>query len=275
MRSTLKAVVPVLAGLLLFATSSGAQPPVPTGLLEARRAYNAALRSGDKAASAKLLTEDVTWTNRSGRVQDKASRVGELPPDATASSQPEPEIRMYPGGAVLIGTRSGNIRYLQAWVPKGGQWQLAAHQGTAIAGATPALAPETAIRPSSKSPSSAGGAADIGAIAKAMDSVSAANAKGDGQAFAALVTDQFVGVGAQGVLSKSERMKQITGNPGPVPVGTHADVSTRVHGDVAVTTLTPAVSAGQPRLRQTIVHVRQGGMWLRAAIIGTPIAANP
>ena len=276
MTATALATVPVLAGLLLFAASSGAQPPVPAGLLEARRAYNAALSNGDKAAYAKLLTDDATWTNRSGRVQDKASRVGELPPDATASSQPAPEIRIYPGGALLIGTRSGNIRYLQAWVPKGGQWQLAAHQGTAIAGATPALPAETSVQPSSKSPASAGSAADIGAIAKAMDAVSAANAKGDGQAFASLVTDRFAVVNAQGqVLSRADRIKEITGKPGPVPVGTHADVSTRVHGDLAVTTLMPAVSAGQPRLRQTIVHVRQGGTWLRAANIMTPIAAKP
>ncbi len=276
MRSTLNAVAPVLAGLLLFATSVGAQPPVPAGLLEARAAYNAALKTGDKAAYAKLLTDDVTWTTRSGRVQDKASRVSELPPDPTASAQPEPEVRMYPGGAVLVGTRGGNVRYLQAWVPKGGQWQLAAHQGTAIAGATPALPADPSVTPSSKSPANAGSTADIAAIAKAMDAVSAANAKGDGQAFASLVTDRFVVVNAQGqVLSKSERIKEITGKPGPVPVGTHADVSTRVHGDLAVTTLMPAVSAGEPRLRQTIVHVRQGGTWLRAANIMTPITAKP
>ncbi len=273
MRSTLNAVVPVLAGLVLFGASLGAQPPVPAGLLEARAAYNAALKTGDKAAYAKLLTDDVTWTTRSGRVQDKASRVSELPPDPTASAQPEPEVRMYPSGAVLIGTRSGNFRYLQAWVPKGGQWQLAAHQATAIAGATLA---DPSVTPSSRSPANAGSAADIAAIGKAMDAVSAANAKGDGQAFASLVTDRFVVVGAQGqVLSKSERIKEITGKPGPVPVGTHADVSTRVHGDLAVTTLMPAVSAGEPRLRQTIVHVRQGGTWLRAANIMTPITAKP
>lgn len=271
MRSTLNAVAPVLAGLLLFATSVGAQPPVPAGLLEARAAYNAALKSGDKADYARLLTDDTTWIRSSGRVQDKASRVSDLPPDG-ASSQPEPDVRMYPGGAVLIG-RSGNIRSIDAWVPKGGQWQLAAHQSTAIAGAPPA---DTSVTPSSKSPANAGSTADIAAIAKAMDAVSAANARGDGQAFASLVTDRFVVVNAQGqVLSKSERIKEITGKPGPVPVGTHADVSTRVHGDLAVTTLMPAVSAGEPRLRQTIVHVRQGGTWLRAANIMTPIAAKP
>ena len=276
MLASFRALVPTCAGLLMLAATAGAQPPVPAGLLEARRAYNAALKSGDKAASAKLLTEDVTWTNRSGRVQDKASRVSELQPDATASSQPEPEIRMYPGGAVLIGTRSGNIRYLQAWVPKGGQWQLAAHQHIAIAGATPALRADTSVNPSSKSPASAGSTADIAAIAQAMDALSAARAKGDGQAFAAIVTDQFVSVDDQGqVLGKSERIKQVTGKAEAVPVGRRTDVSTRVHGDLAVTTLMPAVSAGQPRLRQTIVHVRQGGTWLRAAIITTPVAAKP
>ena len=276
MITTAIATVPVLAGLVLFGVSLGAQPPVPAGLLEALRARNAVAGSGDKAAYAKLLTDDVTWINRSGRVQDKASVVSELQPDASASSQPEPEVRMYSGGAVLIGTRGGNRRYIQAWVPKGGQWQLAAHQGTAIAGATPALPAETSVLPSSRSPASAVSTADIAAIAKAMDAVSAANAKGDGQAFASLVTDQFVVVGAQGqVSSKQQRITEITGKPGPVPVGTHADVSTRVHGDLAVTTLMPAVSAGQPRLRQTIVHVRQGGTWLRAAIINTPVAAKP
>ena len=264
------------AGLLMCAAVGGAQPSVPPGLLEARAAYNAALKTGDKAAYAKLLTDDVTWTTRSGRVQDKASRVSELPPDPTASAQPEPEVRMYPGGAVLVGTRGGNIRYLQAWVPKGGQWQLAAHQGTAIADATPALPADPSVTPSSKSPANAGSPADIAAVAKAMDAVSAANAKGDGQAFASLVTDRFVAVGAQGqVLSRAERIKEITGKPGPVPVGTRTDVSTRVHGDLAVTTMTPAVPAGEPRLRQTTVYVRQGGIWLRAANIMTPITAKP
>ncbi len=276
MRTTVKAAVALLAWALMLAASISAQPAVPAGLLEARAAYNAALKSGDKGTYAKLLTEDVTWTTRSGRVQDKASRVGELQPDPTAPTDAETDIRMYSGGAVLIGTRGGNIRFVQAWVQKSGQWQLAAHQGTPIAGATPALPPDTSVTPSSKSPPNAGSAADIAAIATAMDAVSAANAKGDGQAFASLVTDQFVVVGAQGqVSSKQQRITEITGKPGPVSVGTHADVSTRVHGDLAVTTLMPAVSAGQPRLRQTIVHVRQGGTWLRAANIMTPITAKP
>lgn len=277
MRATHNAVLlPVLAGVLLFVAGAGAQPAVPAGLLEARRAYNAALGSGDKPAYAKLLTDDMTWTTRSGRVQDKASRVSELPPDPTASAQPEPEIRMYPGGAVLVGTRGGNIRYIQVWVPKGGQWQLAAHQGTAIAGATPALPADTSRAPSSKSPASVGSAADLGAIAKAMDAVSAGNAKGDSQVFASLVTDQFVGVGASGqTRSKQQRIKEITGNLAPASVVPRADVSTRVHGDLAVTTFMSAASAGQPRLRQTIVHVRQGSAWLRAAVVSTPITAKP
>ena len=183
---------------------------------------------------------------------------------------------MYPGGAVLVGTRGGNTRYLQAWVPKGGQWQLAAHQGTAIAGATPALPADPSVTPSSKLPANAGSAADIAAIAKAVDGIRAANAKGDGQAYGALVTDQFISITAQGqTRSKQERLKEVTGTPGPVSMGSPEEMSTRVHGDLAVTTLRPPVPAGEPRLRQTIVHVRQGGIWLRAANIMTAIAAKP
>lgn len=273
MRSSVHVILPALAGVVLIAALAGAQTSVPAGLLEARRAYNAALQKGDKAAYAKLLTDDVTWISRSGRLQDKATLVSERQPDPTPPA--EPEIRMYPGGAVLIGTRGGTIRYVQLWVQKGGQWRLAAHHGTEIAGATPPAGPINAVPPSSKAPASVGAPADLEAIVKAIAAVSAANAKGDGQAFASLVTDQFVSVGSQGqVLGKQERIAAITGNPRPAPSGSAEQVSTRVHGDMAVTILVPPVSAGQPRIRQTIVHVRRGGRWLRAAIITTPIATK-
>lgn len=250
------------------------QAAAPAGLVEARRAFEAAAAKADRAAYAKFLTDDVTWINRAGRLQDKTSLVDGLRA-TTPSSTPAVDIRAYPGGAVVIGTRNGSIRYLQVWVQKGAQWQLAAHHGTTIAGANPPADPLTEAPPSSKSPASVGAPTDLEAIANAFDALNANNAKGDAAGFGRLVTEGFVAIGEDGkVLSRDARMREIASSKPPVlAAGAREDVSTRVHGDVAISTYLRPASAGQPGRRHTVVHVRQG-VWRRAAIITTEIHAG-
>jgi hypothetical protein len=116
-------------------------------------------------------------------------------------------------------------------------------------------------------PRNSGPAADIKAIDQAMAALAAGNSKGDVRNFAASVTDGFVAFTNAGeIRSKQDRIAELQkAGPQSNPPPTWTETSTRIYGDVAVTTRT------NNAFQQTIIHARQGGRWLRAGIMTTPI----
>ncbi len=236
---------------------------------KAQAELDAALAKGDKASYQRLLADNFTWVDAAGRLRDKKTVVAELQGAPTGRSEGI-QIHSYSGGAVLIGTRKGtnDARFLRLWVQQGNQWQLAAHQGTPVG--KPAAA---ATNPSSGMPPNSGPAADIKAIDAAIEALGAGNAKNDAKNFAASVTDGFVSISLDGtVASKQERMAQIAKGPNPPGRADVEEISTRIYGDLAVTNR--VVKNPNGRSRQMIIHAKQGGKWLRAAIITTPIATG-
>jgi hypothetical protein len=154
------------------------------------------------------------------------------------------------------------------WIQRGNDWQLVAHQGTPI-GDKPLPA---ATAPSSPLPPNSGPAAEIKAIEEAISTLAAGNSKGDAKNFAASVTDGFIGINPIGnVASKQDRIAQLAQRPDAPGQGAE-ERSTRIYGALAVTN--SVVKGATGRSRQTIVHAKQGGRWLRAAIITTPIATG-
>jgi hypothetical protein len=241
----------------------------------AQGAIDAAQDKGDKAAYSKLLVEDFAWVTANGRLRDKKTSVDNLQPvKGTPGRNADVSVRPYPGGAVMVFTRhqpdGSQVRVLRLWVQRGNQWQLAAHQGVAL-GNAPAAAPQ----PSSPMPPNSGPAADIKAVEAAIDALQAGNAKNDAKNFAASVTDGFVGINATGnVASKQDRIAGIAKGPNPPAQANVEETSTRIYGDLAVTNR--VVKTPNDRRRQMIVHAKQGGKWLRAGVIATPIATgNP
>jgi ketosteroid isomerase-like protein len=257
----------------------------PQGLIEARDQMNAAAAKGDKATYAKFMSDDATWVDRAGRLTNKVARLGEFTTASGAqATSAVPEVRAYGNAAVMFGSRRNpdgiDVKYVQAWVKDGNQWQLVAH------GAVPSKADQPgspATKASSALPANVGPQAERDAVQKNIDLIGDANRKADGKMFAAGVTDQFVALTTSGLVNKQERMQAISSRtPQTTPMTKPTASSTRIHGNLAVTTsLLPANPQGnsgqQTGAWQTVVTVKEGGQWKRAAIVTTPItgAARP
>jgi hypothetical protein len=243
------------------------------GAEKAQMEFDAAFAKGDKAAVERLLVDDFTWVDQAGRLRDRKTVVAEIQPPAGKATTEGIDVRPYQGGAVLIATRRNpggtDVRFLRLWVQQGNQWRLAAHQGLPITDKPVAAAAGS----SSPNPPSTGSPQDIKAIDQAIAALQAGNSKGDAKNFGASVTDGFVAVQAGGTLaSKQDRMAQITKGPNPTGQANVEESSTRLYGDLAVTNRVLKGATG--RSRQMIIHARQGGRWLRAAIVTTVIATG-
>jgi hypothetical protein len=238
------------------------QPGAPAGFMEARAALTAAAKAVDETAYGKFLTEDLTWVDRAGGVRNKTAVVAGLNA-GSAPADNAPDLRSYGDTVVLMGKRQGT-RYLQLWVRRGANWQMVAHQGTPD-GTEPVSASDS---PSPPWPADVGSAAEIAAIKEARAALDLGNAKADPGPFTALTTDRFAALGPTGMLSKADRIRAIKeSKPATAAPSPDSHVSIRVHGDAAT-----VVAVNGPRTNvSTIAYVKQGGTWLRAAIIQTPI----
>lgn len=268
--------VGVCVALLAAVVSAQAPPSVSTEVTRAHADWNAAGQRGDKAAYAKYLADSLVWVNESGRVSQKSSLVDQLRPAAAGAITfaSTPAVHVYPGGAVLAATRrnatGSEVRVLQAWVKQGTQWQIVLNHLAPVGGAAPA---DTAA--SAALPPSAGPAADLKAIDDSIAAVQAVTQAGDGTAFGALVTDQFIYFVGENVGNKTDRINLINSGRGGAGRGPGAGAqdaasperSTRILGTLAVTTIRSAQNV------QSIVHVKDQGKWLRAAIMAVPIVA--
>ena len=251
------AIAALVAASLSVAVAQNSTPP---GFLEARSALGAAAKAVDKAAYGNFLADDLTWVDRAGPVQDKATVVANLIP-AAAPVDTAPDVSAYDDAVVIAGKRPGT-RFLQLWVKEGSRWRIVAHQGT-----PDGTQPVSSGPPSSKWPADVGNPADIAAIRAARTALDAGNAKADPGPFTSLTTDRFVAIGPAGVLSKQDRITAIkTSKPGP-PAAADAQVSIRVHGNAAAVT---SLNATRSTIA-TIAYVKQNGKWLRAGIIMTPV----
>jgi ketosteroid isomerase-like protein len=243
-----------------------------SGAEKAQAEFDTAFAKADKAAYDRLLTDDFIWVDQAGRLRDKKTVVAELRPPTGKATTEGVDVRPYPGGAVMVATRKNpggtDVRFLRVWLQQNNQWRLVAHQGTPI-GDKPAAG---ASNPSSPMPANSGPASEIQAIEQAIQALNAGNRKGDAKNFAASVTERFVSIRANGtVASKQQRIDEITkGTTPPPPVAKVEGRSTRVYGDLAVST--SLLNGESGRSRQLIIHAKQNGKWLRAAIITTPVA---
>jgi ketosteroid isomerase-like protein len=126
----------VLCGLLLIGPLSAAE--VPADLAQAVHDYDEAQVNGDAAELRRLIADDYTLVNSSGRIQNKA----ELITDYTTPGykiEPftvlEPVQKVWNDGAVmgglvhLQGVDSGKpfaatLRFADVWAKRKGKWQV-------------------------------------------------------------------------------------------------------------------------------------------------------
>ena len=105
-----------------------------------------ALMKGDAATIDKNVADTFIFTDPQGMVQDKARLVGDVKSgDLKVASTKLDEIKVQPyGDAAVVTYRttdqgtykgqdiSGQYRWTDTWVKKGGQWQLVATHGSRI-----------------------------------------------------------------------------------------------------------------------------------------------
>ena len=126
----------LIAALLLVAVANAAD--LPADLAKAVKDYDEAQIHGDKAELQRLVAEDYTLVNSSGRIQSKA----ELIADYTAPGykiEPfeimQPVEKVWSDGAVmggvvdLRGTDGGKpfavkLRFADIWAKRNGKWQV-------------------------------------------------------------------------------------------------------------------------------------------------------
>ena len=126
----------LIAAMLLGSAANAAD--LPADLAKAVKDYDEAQIHGDKAELQRLVADDYTLVNSSGRIQSKA----ELIADYTAPGykiEPfeimQPVEKVWSDGAVmggvvnLRGTDGGKpfavtLRFADIWVKRNGQWQV-------------------------------------------------------------------------------------------------------------------------------------------------------
>jgi hypothetical protein len=262
-------LVPAVLVIALSTAAAFAQAPIPAELIKAQQEWSAAAAAADKENLARFLTDDFTFVDADGRLRTKTVFIEEA---GRMAFTPNVDIRAYPGGAIIVGTRAlqsgAQTRFMQVWVPSGEDWRMAAHQGTLV-GSEPA-APAGAV--SSRMPASDGDPAERQAIRQVADAIDAGTRKNDPAPFLALTTDQFIGVTAEGSLvDKAGRAEAIlAANPHTAPDAVKAR-SMRVHGDFAVMTMT--LSGPRGRRQQLMAYAKVAGKWLQAGTAITPAPA--
>jgi hypothetical protein len=110
------------AGKLLAA----ADPDEPA-LLQANRALEKAIGSGDRAPLTALLDEDFLWTSLDGRTHSKEEMISNLPKAVVSSADSGAQVTEHSYGPVallLVHSANGNAHTLSVYVKRSGGWRL-------------------------------------------------------------------------------------------------------------------------------------------------------
>jgi hypothetical protein len=114
-------------------------------LLEVDRALAQAIGKADNAAVGTLLDENFTWTDRTGRIRNKAQVLEDLtiPPDSKSDSDTHVRVRDYSQLGIVTGihrisAQNADVSFLRIWVKRKAGWRAFLYQGTTIAAQAPA-----------------------------------------------------------------------------------------------------------------------------------------
>ena len=136
----------LLAGTA-FADAGIPQSDARAAIDKARAEYRAALLDSDVAKLAKIWTDDYTFTNGRGMFLSKDDRLKNIKTGATelkSINETGREVQFYGEDTAIVTGRvtleakysgqggSGDYRYINVWVKRGGRWQMAANQITPI-----------------------------------------------------------------------------------------------------------------------------------------------
>jgi ketosteroid isomerase-like protein len=141
-------IVSLLAGCALVVSCVAASHAATAGeaakadqeLMQIERNWCSALVKNDAAALGAILADDYTAVSRTGKLTNKTQDLADMNTDkVTVCDTDMMQVRVYGDAAVVVGrttlksaTFSGQIRWTDTYVRKGGGWQCVATQDAEI-----------------------------------------------------------------------------------------------------------------------------------------------
>lgn len=133
-----------IAAVLLLAAAAFAAD-TSEAVMEAARGWTTAAAKQDAAGLQRYLADDLQYAHSGGQTQNKEQYIAAVmkgPPHYESLTFSGVQVRFYGGTAILTGyvdVKMPNrdpyrVRTLQVYVQNHGQWQMAAHQSTRMAG---------------------------------------------------------------------------------------------------------------------------------------------
>ena len=261
---------------LTCATALGAEQTAA----QADHAFMQALAASDKAALGPLLDADLIWTDATGKTQDKASVLAQVP----ASAIGEGESKSYTYGRVVtVRTDSGRLHVLRVWAQREGAWRLLVYHEVKQSEPSPTPAPpappvKECVNPCQKVPYEPKNDAEAGVI-KSWQQLETAVTAGDSATWSRHFADEFVVISSGGTepVTKAGRMaaldRQKAAGTNGAPAGLAPD-RTRMFtiGDTVVMNCEAIPHRGKPA-HITRVWIKRGGAWLMTVSFQTTIQA--
>jgi len=123
-------------------------PPIaiPSGdpaMRVADRAWVTAVAKGDKAAAAKALDADFTWTDSNGKTQTRAQFSQALPAPALGADAGATIIGFTYGQVAVVEANGGKVHVLRVWVKRPTGWHILVYQEVKSLDAPPTVTPGT------------------------------------------------------------------------------------------------------------------------------------
>ena len=271
-RGVTRGVILMLAcGLLLLAGAPAGAAPTDEQLVgKADAALFQALADHDTKAAAALLDDRFTWTGSDGSTLGLMQLRAALPKPGPYVGT-DLKLKLY-GRVAVITTDLDQVHALRVWVKRAKGWRALVYQEVTVATVSaPAPVKAECENPCLTVPYSPQTVAQRDVIAS-WQALESAVAKGDAEAWATHVADDFVVVSNTRVQDKAARMAAIKkGGSAPAPLvsATFFDV-----GDTLVMTAQHQPYAGKP-VHVTRVWIRRRNGWLMALSYQTTIQAPP
>ena len=265
-----------------FAQNPDLYNPEPVAVLALARAdlaFVQAVAHADAAGVERLLDNDLTWTDASGKVQSRAQVLRQNPKQLIKPDTKDAETRTYAYGNLGdIQENLGRAHVLRVWVKRSDGWKLIAYQEVMSRDTPPAFTPgagKECENPCKGIPFALKNDTER-EVALAYSKLETAAHARDSAAFGPMVADEFVAVSSNSdkLQTKRSRMEEFDRSKdagiAPTPL-----LSARmfVFGDAVLMVSEHKPDRGNP-LHVTRVWVMRGGSWLETLSYQTA-AATP
>jgi hypothetical protein len=267
----------LLAGILfcLAACDLARAQSADEGMLQADRALVQALAKSDKAALAKLLDGELTWTDFQGKSRNRM-QVLEGSPQPIVSNEKGAERKQFTYGELGdVQVNLGRAHALHVWAKRADGWKLIVYQEVKSLEAAPTFAPgagKDCENPCKGIPFQPLTETDR-QVATAYSKLETAAMAKNSAVFSTMVANEFVAASSNSnkIVGKRERMDDFDHSknagvaPTPFKTGRMFDF-----GDAVLMTSDHVPDRGKP-LRVTRVWVRRNGGWVETLSYQTSV----